>query len=124
YTFTTAIYTDTSFRFITCVILTLFFGLLFQSGFISQVHAQQKYTVSGYLRDASSGETLAGATVQIETPFAAGVTSNNYGFYSLTLPEGTYTLVISHMGYQTSVRPVTLSGDIRLDVSLFPGELL
>lgn len=113
-----------SFRFITCVFLLLFFGLSFQSDFVGQVHAQQKYTVSGNLRDASSGETLAGATVKIEAPFAAGVTSNSYGFYSLTLPEGTYTLIISHIGYQTSVHPVTLNGDIRLDVSLPPGELL
>src|SRR5690606_24719972 len=111
-----------SFRFLTCIFLCFCF-LLVASTF-GPLRAQQKYTISGNLRDASSGETLAGATVKIETPFIAGNTSNSYGFYSLTLPEGTYDVMISHVAYQTSVRPVPLSRDLRLDVDLTPGELL
>ena len=60
--------------------------------------AQSKYTLSGFVRDSLSGESLIGATVQVQED--GSVTSNQYGFYSLTLPAGDYTLLVSFAGYQ------------------------
>ena len=51
----------------------------------------QKHTISGYIKDASSGEDLIGANVII-TSEKKGTTTNTYGFYSLSLPEGKYTV--------------------------------
>ena len=65
-------------------------------------------TIKGYVRDAANGETLIGATIQIADQ-AIGTTTNVYGFYSLTLPNGTYDIVVSYLGYQTVRRPVTLA---------------
>jgi len=60
-----------------------------------------KVVVSGYVRDASTGEELIGANVAVlET--GAGSITNEYGFYSLSLPSGFYTLVFSYVGYVTS----------------------
>ncbi|WP_310395868.1 TonB-dependent receptor [Hymenobacter sp.] len=55
-------------------------------------------TVSGYLRDEATGEALIGATVFIKS-LGAGATANEYGFYSLTLPRGRYTLTYTYVGF-------------------------
>ena len=55
---------------------------------------QTKYTVSGTITDQAKGETVIGARVKIKDK-NQGAVSNEYGFFSLTLPEGNYTLVIS-----------------------------
>ena len=58
--------------------------------------AQTKFTVNGYVKDSLSGESIIGATVAIN---GRSVTSNQYGFYSLTLDTGTYELSVSHVSY-------------------------
>lgn len=73
-----------------------------------QLHAQNKYTVSGYVKDSLSGETLIGATVVINGQ-GRGVNSNQYGFYSITLPEGGYTVTCTYAGYQARQIELTLS---------------
>ncbi len=79
-----------------------------------------KVIVSGYVRDAASGEELIAANVAIlET--GAGTNTNSYGYYSLSLEPGFYTLVFSYVGYITETRPVTLGSDLTLNVEL--GEL-
>jgi hypothetical protein len=55
------------------------------------VFGQEKFTISGYIKDASNGETLIGATVFVREIQGGGVT-NVYGFYSVTLPKGTYNV--------------------------------
>ena len=60
--------------------------------------AQTNYTLSGTITDKSNGETLFGASVFFKGT-TIGVITNEYGFYSLTAPEGNYTLIISYMGY-------------------------
>lgn len=55
-------------------------------------------TVSGYVRDKASGEAIIGATVYTSDK-SVGTTSNNFGFYSLTLPKGTHRIVCSTMGF-------------------------
>jgi hypothetical protein len=54
--------------------------------------AQKKYTISGYIKDVRNGETLIGATVALKNN-AKGISSNQFGFFSITLTEGKYELV-------------------------------
>jgi hypothetical protein len=86
--------------------------------FISSViFAQNNYSISGTIKDQSSGETLFGATVFIQNSSIGG-TSNEYGFYSITAPEGNYTLIISYLGFEDISKEVILTGDQNLDVEL------
>ena len=67
---------------------------------LSSLWAQRKYTLSGTVTDRASGEKLLGVDLIIKGTHM-GATTNAYGFYSLTLPEGAYTLQIASLGYQT-----------------------
>ena len=81
----------------------------------------QDYTISGYMRDADTGEELLYATVfVVET--GEGATTNLYGFYSITLPAGNYTLQYSYVGMQNQEIPVNLDKDQKLDVELGAGN--
>jgi hypothetical protein len=62
--------------------------------------SQSKYTISGYVRDAKTGEELIGASVSIKELSTTGAGTNAYGFYSITLPEGTYTVNAQYIGYE------------------------
>lgn len=77
----------------------------------------QNHTLSGYLRDAASGEELLYATVRV-VDSDKGATTNEYGFYSLTLPRGVYQLRFSYVGYESRVVEVVLDKDTRLDVEI------
>lgn len=77
----------------------------------------QEYTISGYIKDASNGETLIGSTVFVEE-VSGGSVSNVYGFYSVTLPAGQYTLKYRYVGYETQTRTVDLSENVKIDVEL------
>ncbi len=70
--------------------------------------AQTKYTVSGYVKDGSNGESLFSATVQVKET-GLGSTSNEYGFYSITLPAGEYNLVFSYLGFESKEVKVDLT---------------
>ncbi len=84
---------------------------------ISGIQAQNKYTISGYLRDSLSRETMIGASILAkETGKGAG--SNQFGFYSITLPEGQYTFVASYLGYYPVEKVVNLRSDLEMDFSL------
>jgi len=65
----------------------------------SSTFAQEKYTISGYVDDKDTGEKLLAATV-FDINKNIGATSNNYGFYSLTLSKGEVNLYSSFVGYQ------------------------
>ncbi|TCS87363.1 outer membrane receptor for ferrienterochelin and colicin [Anseongella ginsenosidimutans] len=77
--------------------------------------AGQRYTLSGYLKDAATGEALSGVTVSAGE---SGTASNNYGFYSLTLPRGRYTIRFSSIGFEPVSRVVELEGNLRVDQEL------
>jgi outer membrane receptor protein involved in Fe transport len=79
--------------------------------------AQKKFTVSGYVKDAGNGETLIGATIAVKGQ-TKGISTNQFGFYSLTLTEGDYTLVCSYTGYQTSSSDIRLTEDRQLNFDL------
>ena len=83
--------------------------------------AQSKYTVSGILKEKSSGETLIGVTVTtVENP-TVGITTNDYGFYSLSLPQGSYTLRFSYVGYKPQLIPVKLNSNMTVNIALDEG---
>ncbi|MCO6478927.1 MAG: TonB-dependent receptor, partial [Phaeodactylibacter sp.] len=77
----------------------------------------QKYTISGYVRDAASGEPLISANV-FDSRSGAGTVTNTYGFYSLTLPADSVSLSFSYIGYENTRRAFLLNKDISLDVGL------
>lgn len=82
-------------------------------------YAQTKFTINGYVRDSASGETVIGATVSINNLFRA-VTSNQYGFYSITLDSGNYELIVSHVSYQSTQDSIFLKENQSLDFLLHP----
>ena len=83
--------------------------------------AQSNHTLSGYITDAATGETLIGATVWSESA-GQGVASNVYGFYTLTLPAGTYDVRVNYIGYAPQRFEVDLSAnDIKFNVELMAG---
>ncbi len=77
----------------------------------------QLFTLSGRISDAKSGEDLTGATVLIPGS-SYGVSSNNYGFYSLTLPKGNYTISVRYVGYQSQERKIILDKNTTLNLEL------
>lgn len=83
-------------------------------------YAQKKFTVSGTIKDALTGETLIGATVRIKEIPQAGTASNNYGFYSLSAEEGDYTLLYSYTGYETVSKTLSLRQSKTINSSLSP----
>lgn len=79
--------------------------------------AQSQVTLNGYIKDASSGETLIGATCYI-TELGLGASSNEYGFYSITVPEGNYTIEFAYLGFQSTSVRIDLDSDTRYNVEL------
>ncbi len=77
----------------------------------------QDITLSGYIKDAANGEALIGATVYIPT-LKQGTASNSYGFYSLTVPTGTYRLTVSYIGYITTEETVEANENQNITFSL------
>jgi hypothetical protein len=104
--------------------LKLFLLPILLSLFLFEFSFAQQVTISGTVRDASNGETLIGASVKVLESPTSGVSANNYGFYSISAPKGTYTIRISSIGYSAHEQKVDLSKDMRLDVSLEPNNQL
>jgi hypothetical protein len=78
-------------------------------------------TLSGYIKDAETGEELIGANVYISGK-SAGTTTNVYGFYSISLNPGKYTFVFSFVGYQPSRQTINLTENKTLNIELAPKE--
>lgn len=90
---------------------------------LTGISTAQRHTISGYVKEASTGELLVGANVYVKE-LLKGTTTNTYGFYSITLPEGNYTVVVSYIGFTDSSRVVELNEDIRHNVSLKSAAVL
>lgn len=97
------------------VALFLFFSITLSS------FSQDKFTLSGTISDANSNETLIGVNISIPE-LKTGVTTNEYGFYSITIPKGTYTIRITYLGYQTIEETVNLSQNIKNNFKLVGSE--
>ncbi|MFV8442586.1 TonB-dependent receptor [Flavobacterium sp. LB2P44] len=83
--------------------------------------AQEKFTLSGIIIDANSNETLIGVNVIIPQ-LKTGVTTNEYGFYSITLPKGNYTVQITSLGYQNISESIILNQNIKNNFKLSSNE--
>jgi hypothetical protein len=81
-----------------------------------------KHTISGYLKDKKTGEIMIGASVYAKGT-TLGATCNAYGFYSLTLPEGTYDVVFSFIGYKNIIQNIELRKDISINTELEEANL-
>ncbi|MCC6411217.1 MAG: TonB-dependent receptor [Saprospiraceae bacterium] len=81
----------------------------------------QNFTVSGTLKDASNGEDLIGATIFVKEMPGTGASANTYGFYSLTLPMGEYTLLFRYIGLEPTEQKIRLDHDLRLNIELTSG---
>ncbi|MDD3568416.1 MAG: TonB-dependent receptor, partial [Bacteroidales bacterium] len=79
--------------------------------------APRRYSISGYVRDAATGEELIGATILIKE-LTQGSTTNSYGFYSISLAPGSYTFVFSYLGYTKQEHIVNLNRNVSLTVEL------
>lgn len=88
-----------------------------------QLSAQNQYTISGYVKDASNGEALIGATVSLNERPGTGTTTNVYGFYSLTLSQGDYTVNYSYLGYKPQSFTFSLQADTTITVELSDEEV-
>jgi len=84
------------------------------------VFAQKKFTVSGTIDDAATGEKLIGATVKIKEQPQDGTITNAYGFYSISVPAGDYTLVYTYIGYGTIEKQVSLHESQAINIGLQP----
>src|SRR3954462_14784212 len=94
----------------------LFLFLLLTPFFIQ---AQNRFTVSGFIKDSLNGETLIGASIAVQGK-TKGISSNQYGFYSITLDEGDYVLIASFIGYQPRVINIHLDANKQLNFDVLP----
>lgn len=92
-------------------------GLCLTLFFITPSHAQEKVTLSGYMKDASNGESMIGASVYVKE-LKGGTTTNVYGFYSITLPKGTYNVTYSYVGYSPKTEQITLNANLTKSIEL------
>jgi len=81
-------------------------------------YAQQKHTISGTIKEKNSGEVLIGATVHLAELPGAGAITNAYGFYSITVPAGSYTMIVNFAGYAQDTIKVVLDKNILQAVEL------
>lgn len=79
--------------------------------------AQQKYTISGRVRDQKNGEELIGVSILVKE-LNTGTVTNGYGFFSITLPQGKYTVILSYVGFENQTIEVDLSKDVVLKPEL------
>ena len=97
----------------------IFTSLIFLA-IVTNIYAQKKYTISGYVTDKSNGESIVGANIYC-TALNLGVTSNTYGFYSLTIPQGKYDISFTFIGYQKQDKnfdlKLAVSHDIEFELS-------
>lgn len=102
--------------------MSLFYRCFFLLFLLSHsLYAQKRVTISGYVKDAQSGEDLIYANVYNKANTLDGVTTNVYGFYSLSLPPGQYTIVATYIGYQDQLIDIDLQKDTSFNIELSMG---
>ncbi|MDD3740048.1 MAG: TonB-dependent receptor, partial [Bacteroidales bacterium] len=98
------------------IYLLLFFSILM---FAVNITNAQKYTISGYVQDMRSGEKIYSANVY-DLRTKLGTTTNEYGYFSLTLPSDSIDLSVSFVGYSAFTTIIYLQSDIKLNIELDP----
>ncbi|HRO83234.1 MAG TPA: TonB-dependent receptor [Niabella sp.] len=100
-----------------------FILVLFFCGIIGVEAQQKKITLYGYVEDAETGEKLPGASVLILNT-KSGTTTNNYGFFTITIPAGNIQLIISSIGYKAYEENLSLNTDQKINLKLIPNNNL
>lgn len=103
--------------------IKLFFCLLLFLLSTQKVDAQEKFTISGYVKNSINGEALIGARIYIDK-LQLGAITNVYGFYSLTIPAGTHEILYSFVGFEVIKKGVILDENLTLDINLKEGATL
>jgi hypothetical protein len=98
--------------------LILNFSLLIAQPKTSKNQTVKPVTVSGFIRDAKNGETLKGAVIYPKENPAVGITSNSYGYFSLTIPAGNYTIMVQYLGYKTRNIPLELKENMQISIDM------
>jgi hypothetical protein len=80
-------------------------------------HSQESFTISGHITEAASGEELVGASYYVPSLNVGGM-ANDYGFYSLTVPAGSYVIRYSYIGYETLEFTLDITAAVKKDVEL------
>jgi len=98
--------------------LILCFSLVVAQPLRSENEISKSATISGFVRDAKNGETLTGAVIYPKENPAVGITSNSYGYFSLTLPTGNYSLIVQFLGYKTKIIPLELKENVKFNFDM------
>src|SRR5664280_1941881 len=99
------------------VLIFVFLSVILQPG-ISGNETSKSATISGFIRDAKTGESLTGAVIYPKENPAIGITSNSYGYFSLTLPVGKYSLIVQFLGYKTKIIPLDLKENMKISFDM------
>ncbi len=94
-------------KYIYTSLLFLFCNLIFSQEINSNEAFKQKITLSGTIKDSKTNESIIGVNIYIPE-IKAGISTNEYGFYSITIPKGNYTLQITYIGYSTITEKIVL----------------
>ncbi len=86
--------------------------------FTQNLRAQSKFSISGYVKDTANGEALVNCNVSVEGS-KSGTNTNNYGFYSISLPEGNYNLIFQFVGYSSKSVLVNVTKNITQNIELY-----
>ncbi len=102
--------------------MTRYFFVLIIFLSITTLQAQEKFTISGHIKDATTGEELIGASIFVKELKTGGIT-NVYGFYSITLPKNKYSVEYRFIGYETQSIEINLEKSIKKNIELSPSSL-
>ena len=84
-------------------------------------YTQNNFTLSGYAYDINSGESLIGANIVLSSNPQIGTSTNTYGFFSLSIPEGKQEILVSYLGYETQTHELLFNKNIKMDFKLGEG---
>ena len=96
--------------------ILFFFSIMFS--FASMLTAQEKFTLSGSVKDKTTGEELIGASIRVVELPNVGIRTNEYGFYSLTLPKGKYAIKASYIGFEETIQTINLDKNQKVNWEL------
>ncbi len=104
--------------------IVLLLIVIFTTTLSAQKSSPTKFVLSGYVRDSLSGETMIGANIYNKDAIQQGTVTNQYGFYSLRLEKGTYTIIFSFIGYEQQEVKIQLDKNIRININLKPVAII
>lgn len=91
---------------------------LFLLTILTSILNAQSFTISGYVTDKKTGESLIGAIVSVKNNTIYTRVTNSYGFYSLNLPKGNYTLIYSFIGHEKQTLTISLIKNVTSNIAL------